>query len=195
MVTTYIALLRGINLAGHRKVAMPSLREALAEAGFEDVATYIQSGNLVLDSGKSAAGLRTELEKVIEDRFRFAVPVIVRTRKQLDAVISANPFSEPTDQRLLHVVFLEKAASAAAVKKLAASATGSDEVKAVGQGALPQHPRRVREKPAGCRLGQGPCRGDGNRPQLADRPQTGRNGCWLSLKASGTRRPGSCYPR
>ena len=133
MATTYIALLRGINLAGRRRVAMPSLREALAEAGFEDVATYIQSGNLVLDSGKAAAGLRTELEKVIEDRFGFAVPVIVRTRKQLDAVISANPFSEPTDQRLLHVVFLEKAASAAAVKKLAASATGSDEVKAVGK--------------------------------------------------------------
>ena len=195
MVTTYIALLRGINLAGRRKVAMPALREALAEAGFEDVATYIQSGNLVLDSGKSAAGLRTELEKLIEDRFGFAVPVIVRTRKQLDAVISANPFPEPADPRLLHVVFLEKAASAAAVKKLAASATRLRRGEGRREGALPQHPRRVREKPAGCRHGQGPCRGDGNRPQLADRPQTGRDGCWLSIKASRTRRPGSCSPR
>jgi uncharacterized protein (DUF1697 family) len=132
-VTTYIALLRGINLAGRRKVAMPTLRDALAEAGFEDVATYIQSGNLVLDSGKSAEALRTELQKVIEDRFGFAVPVIVRTRKQLDAVIAANPFPDPEDPRLLHVVFLEKAASVTAVKKLAASATGSDEVKSAGK--------------------------------------------------------------
>jgi uncharacterized protein (DUF1697 family) len=133
VVTTYVALLRGINLAGRRKVAMPDLREALAEAGFEDVATYIQSGNIVLNSGKPATRLRTELEKVIEDRFGFAVPVILRSRKQLDSVIAANPFPEPSDPRLLHVVFLEKAASAAAVKKLAASATGSDEVKSVGK--------------------------------------------------------------
>lgn len=132
-MTTYVALLRGINLAGRRKVAMPDLREALAEAGFEDVATYIQSGNIVLNSGKPAARLRTELEKVIEDRFGFAVPVILRTRKQLDGVIAANPFPEPSDQRLLHVVFLEKAANSGAVKKLAAAATGSDEVKSVGK--------------------------------------------------------------
>jgi uncharacterized protein (DUF1697 family) len=133
MATTYIALLRGINLAGRRKVAMPELRSLLAEAGFEDVATYIQSGNIVLRSEKPAARLRTALEKLIEDRFGFAVPVILRSRKQLDSVIAANPFPEPADPRLLHVVFLEKAANAAAVKKLAASATGSDEVKAVGK--------------------------------------------------------------
>jgi uncharacterized protein (DUF1697 family) len=105
----------------------------LAEAGFEDVATYIQSGNIVLRSEKPATRLRTEMEKVIEDRFGFAVPVIMRSRKQLDSVIAANPFAEPADPRLLHVVFLEKPASATAVKKLAASATGSDEVKAVGK--------------------------------------------------------------
>ncbi len=133
MVTTYIALLRGINLAGRRKVAMPALREALADAGFDEVATYIQSGNLVFDSGKSATGLRIEMEKLIEDRFGFAVPVLLRSAKQLDAVIASNPFPEPSDPRLLHVVFLEKAANPNAVKKLADSATGSDEVKSVGK--------------------------------------------------------------
>ena len=56
MVTTYVALLRGINLAGRRKVAMPDLREALAEAGFEDVATYIQSGNIVLIAASRPPG-------------------------------------------------------------------------------------------------------------------------------------------
>ncbi|HEX2405363.1 MAG TPA: DUF1697 domain-containing protein [Acidimicrobiia bacterium] len=132
-MTTYVALLRGINLAGKRKVAMSELRSLLEAAGFEDVSTYIQSGNIVLRSGKPAVRLRTELEKLIEVRFGFAVPVILRSRKQLDSVIAANPFPEPSDPRLLHVVFLEKAASAAAVKKLAASATGSDEVKSVGK--------------------------------------------------------------
>jgi uncharacterized protein (DUF1697 family) len=132
-VNTYVALLRGINLAGRRKVAMPELRALLADAGFEDVATYIQSGNIVLRSEKSAARLRTELEQLIEDRFGFAVPVILRSRKQLDSVIAANPFPDPADPRLLHVVFLDKAPAAEAIKKLSESATGSDEVKSVGK--------------------------------------------------------------
>jgi uncharacterized protein (DUF1697 family) len=155
-MNTYVALLRGINLAGRRKVAMPELRALLADAGFEHVATYIQSGNIVLSSGKPATRLRTELEKLIESRFGFAVPVIVRSRKQLDSVIAANPFPEPPDPRLLHVVFLEKPADSGAVKKLAASATGSDEVKSAGKELYVNTPDGFGRSPLAAALAKDP---------------------------------------
>ncbi len=92
---TYIALLRGINVGGHRKVPMVKLRKLLADSGFENVTTYIQSGNVVFQTDNE--NLR-ELEKKIHEtilvNFGFEVSVIVRNRRQLQKIFNDCPFSE-----------------------------------------------------------------------------------------------------
>ncbi|HXI80857.1 MAG TPA: DUF1697 domain-containing protein, partial [Verrucomicrobiae bacterium] len=92
-MTTYIALLRGINLGPRNKIAMAELRELLEGLGFDDVRTHILSGNAIFTSTRrSAARLEAEIERAIERRFGFDVAVLVRTREELAAVVEANPF-------------------------------------------------------------------------------------------------------
>lgn len=97
-MTRQIALLRGINVGGHKKVPMAQLRELLSGHGYEDVRTYVQSGNVVL-SGPDvpAAEAERRLEREIEDEFGFPVSVLVRTGEQWRAVVAANPFVEVAD--------------------------------------------------------------------------------------------------
>ncbi len=91
-----VLLLRGINI-GKRRVPMPALRELLTEAGYEDVQTYVQSGNVVLSSTASPRELERESAKLISERFGFEVPVIVRTRSELARVVKANPLGDVAD--------------------------------------------------------------------------------------------------
>jgi uncharacterized protein (DUF1697 family) len=101
----YVALLRGINVGGHAKVPMAALRQTCESIGCTGVATYIQSGNVVLDSPLDAAKLRGELEKAIAEQLGVSPVVVIRTHAELDEVITANPF--PTaDTGHLHVGFL-----------------------------------------------------------------------------------------
>ena len=67
---------------------MPELREALEDAGFEDVRTYLQSGNVVLTSGAKPEGVARTCEQVIEERFALEIPVVVRSRAQLAATMA-----------------------------------------------------------------------------------------------------------
>jgi len=92
---TYIALLRGINVGGHKKVPMAELRELLSNAGFENVQTYIQSGNVILESpDDNAQNIEDFIQKAIIDYFGFEVSILVRTRQELQAIIDNCPFSE-----------------------------------------------------------------------------------------------------
>ena len=100
----YVALLRGINVAGKRIVKMDALRRSFAAAGAKDVATYIQSGNVVFTHARASAAA---LEKQLATDFGFAIPVVLRTAAELASVIEANPFAAPADH--LHVLFLPKA--------------------------------------------------------------------------------------
>src|SRR5437868_6739570 len=84
--TSRILLLRGINLGPHRRVPMPELRTALSEAGFADVQTYVQSGNVVLTSRASPAKVGARAEALIAERFGLDVDVIVRTAEELSEV-------------------------------------------------------------------------------------------------------------
>jgi uncharacterized protein (DUF1697 family) len=103
--TRYVALLRGINVGGNNKVSMAELRTTCESIGCTDVATYIQSGNVVLSSSLSAAALRTELEQAIAEQLAVTPSVMVRTHDQLAEVIAGNPF--PTaGAGQIHVGFL-----------------------------------------------------------------------------------------
>lgn len=92
---TYIGLLRGINVGGHKKVPMAELRELLAKSGLENVKTYIQSGNIIF---QSTEGDKTKLEAIIKkaifDDFGFEVAVMVRTRNDLVTIFDNSPFTE-----------------------------------------------------------------------------------------------------
>jgi uncharacterized protein (DUF1697 family) len=107
-VTTYIALLRGINVGGQKRVAMQDLRELLTSLGHGDVATYLQSGNAVFTSRRGdGARLAAEIEEQIAIRLNLDVPVMVRTRDDVARVVAANPLPEATSQPAqLHVAFL-----------------------------------------------------------------------------------------
>ena len=107
-MNTYIALLRAINLGSHNKVNMPQLRTLFEGLGYEDVETYLQSGNVVFRcAGTEANKLAGDIESRISDQFGLAVTVLVRSHEELRRTAAANPFvkknAEPT---VLHATFL-----------------------------------------------------------------------------------------
>ena len=87
----YLALLRGINVGGNRKVDMLQLQALCEELGLAHVQTYINTGNVIFTSRKKAARLQTELEQAIVDRFGFAVPVQIRTKTEITNLVQQLP--------------------------------------------------------------------------------------------------------
>ena len=110
---TYIAMLRGINVTGHKMIKMDALRASLAALRLSNVQTYIQSGNVIFGIGNgSVAALCEKIQQRILRDFGFAVPVFLRTAKELEQIIKDNPFLNETaiDHSKLHVTFLSDAA-------------------------------------------------------------------------------------
>ena len=89
-----IVLLRGINIGSRNRISMPELREALEDAGYDDVRTYLQSGNVVLTSTASAKKVARKCERLIADRFGLEIAVVARTRSELAKVVDRNPLEE-----------------------------------------------------------------------------------------------------
>jgi uncharacterized protein (DUF1697 family) len=117
-----VALLRAVNVGG-RKLPMAELRALCAEIGWSDVATYIQSGNLVFSAKGKPAALEATLEKAIADRFGMAVPAVVRTAAEWAAYPPANPFSrEPPNRVMLLLAKAQPAEGAEAVIEARAQA-------------------------------------------------------------------------
>ena len=152
-----IVLLRGVNLASRNRIAMPDLRQALEETGFEDVATYVQSGNVVLSTPLSAKRVRSAVERLLADRFDLDVKVVVRTRTELAKVVERNPLGKvATNPKLYQVTFLDAAPSAEVLRKLEAAAAGKEQVAHVGRELFAWHPGGVaRSKLAALMSGKG----------------------------------------
>lgn len=114
MTTTYAALLRGINVSGHKRVPMPELRTVLGELGHTDIATHLQSGNAVFRSGdQDESALAAALEHALHERFGFSVDCVVRSGSYLAAVADACPFPAAELQgKQLHVTYLDRAMDA-----------------------------------------------------------------------------------
>jgi len=140
-VAVHVALLRGINLAGRRRVGMAQLRELLTEAGYEDVRTHLQSGNVVLRAPAGAERVQRDLAAAIEAQFGFAVPVIVRSAAQLATVIADEPFGETvTEPKLYQVSFLVGPAPADTEQRLRGLAAGAERVTVRGNEIYTWHP-------------------------------------------------------
>jgi uncharacterized protein (DUF1697 family) len=131
-MTRYVALLRGINLGGNRKIRMADLRSIFNEARCSNVTTYIQSGNVVFtDESRSTDDLRVDLEQRIEETTGIAVPIVLRSAEEWAAVVRANPYEgvEPTK---LHVAFLGDRPPADPADVLRAAARPSEEFTLAG---------------------------------------------------------------
>jgi uncharacterized protein (DUF1697 family) len=131
-VPTFIAMLRGINVGGHKIVKMERLRATFEALGFGNVRTYVQSGNLVFDGqgvpAKPAEKIAEKIAARIERDFGFSVPVTVLTGEALGRVVAENPFvkEKGIDPAKLHVTFLSGPATAEGLKKLGALPAGPD---------------------------------------------------------------------
>jgi uncharacterized protein (DUF1697 family) len=107
--TTYVAVLPGINVGSSKRIKMPDLRAAFEAGGATDVATYVQSGNVVFRATGARAKVVAALEAAIAEHCGEEVAVILRTTAELDAVVDGNPFADREDDPTkLHVVFLDR---------------------------------------------------------------------------------------
>ncbi len=117
----YISLLRGINVCGQKKIKMAELRPAYTDAGFEQVRSYVQSGNVLFDTQSTpSAKLEAAIAELIAERWGYEVEVLVRTPQQLSRVIAGNPFvgQQGVDPKQLYVTFLAAKPKAKLVKAL-----------------------------------------------------------------------------
>jgi len=134
-MSVYIALLRGINIGPHKRLKMERLRNSFEELGFRQVKTYIQSGNVVFAGNGPRASLCKKIEEGLERDFGFSVPVMLRTREEMEKVIRGNPLlkEKGVDAAKLHVAFLSDAPSAAAQDKLQALTLAPDRACCLGK--------------------------------------------------------------
>jgi uncharacterized protein (DUF1697 family) len=119
-MNTWLALLRGVNLGKYNKVPMAELRTKLATAGFGNVRTYIQSGNILVDTPETQRDVVSkQIHDLIFDAFGVKSPAVMVTRDELAAAIERNPYLEPeVDAKALRVMFLADAPTAAQIATL-----------------------------------------------------------------------------
>ena len=127
-MTTYIALLRGINVGGKNKLPMKELRAVLEGLGASDVRTYIQSGNVVMQHGETETrALEVSISSAIEAAHGFAPRTLVLTAADLRQAAEANPFPEAIDEpKTLHLSFLATPSESPDLAKLEEVAKASE---------------------------------------------------------------------
>ena len=141
-----IALLRGINLGSRNRVSMPDLRAALEAAGYEDVSTLVQSGNILLTSAKKPATLEREISKLVKSEFGVESATVVRTRDELAGAIERNPIADgPSTPKLFQVTFFSGEPDAEAVATLAEQDFGNERVEVIGREAYAWHPDGIQK--------------------------------------------------
>ena len=137
-------MLRGINLGPARRVPMAELRQLLGDAGFANVETYVQSGNIALDSIAKRGALERELGALIEQRFGFEVPVIARDRAELEAVVALDPLGEVADNpKRYQVSFLSEQLAPETIERLQALTDESERLAVHGREIYAWHPGGV----------------------------------------------------
>jgi uncharacterized protein (DUF1697 family) len=140
----HILLLRGINLGSRNRIGMPVLREALEGAGFADVRTYLQSGNVVVSSSTKAAGVARKVERLIASEFGLDIPVVTRTRAQLARVVERNPLAKVAkDPKRYQVSFLDAMPSREVVRRIEDAADAKERVVVHGREVYAWHPDTI----------------------------------------------------
>jgi uncharacterized protein (DUF1697 family) len=134
-MTTFVALLRGINVGRANRIAMADLRDLVSSLGHREVRTLVNSGNVVFTAEDEAdpATVAAGLEEALATRLRVAVPVVVRTGPQMAGVVARNPFpAAAATPKLLHVAFLAAAPGPDRVAALQEVERGEDDFRVIG---------------------------------------------------------------
>ena len=133
-MATWIALLRGINVSGKNILPMAELRRELEGLGFEDVRTYIQSGNVVFRSGaRSAAKLADTIAGAVGESHGFRAPVLVLSAAELASAQRQNPFPKVSAEKALHFLFLFEKPRRPDLDALNELASGKEEFRLAGR--------------------------------------------------------------
>lgn len=119
-MNTYVALLRGINVSGQKQIKMTDLKKLFEDAGFTNIQTYIQSGNVIFESKNSnTKAIINHIEKKIKEKYRFDVEVFILTNPELKNILNKNPFIKKIkDIERLYVTFLSEKPTTANISKL-----------------------------------------------------------------------------
>lgn len=134
-------MLRGINLGPTRRVPMAELRALLTDAGYQEVATYVQSGNIVLSSDEPLPALESAVAALIGERFGFEVPVLGRSAQELKAVLAHDPIpGAAEDPKHYQVTFLATEPAAHVLARLGERASDSERVAIHGRELYSWHP-------------------------------------------------------
>jgi len=135
-VTSFVALLRGINVGGKNVIRMPELAGCLQDAGYDDVRTFLQSGNVLFSTDAAQQGLEAAVERVLEDSFGAAIPVLIRTRDELAETVAKAPGDHGSAALRSEVIFVKRPLTAeAAYAALPELREGVDAV-ALGPGVI-----------------------------------------------------------
>jgi uncharacterized protein (DUF1697 family) len=142
-VHTYVSLLRGINVGGHKPIRMEELRGIYAAAGMTQVKSYLQSGNVVFDSPDAdRSSIAAKLEAAIAAAYGYPVTVMLRTPADMQRILTGNPFLEAhgAETAKLHVVFLAAAPSKADAAALADLPGEPEELSVAGEEVYVYYP-------------------------------------------------------
>src|SRR5436190_5641285 len=140
----HIVLLRGINLGSRNRVSMPELRAVLTDAGFEDVRTYLQSGNVALTSNSRPEVVAQACERHITDALGVDIAVVVRSRDELARVVRKNPLGKvATDPKRYQVSFLSGTLDSGVARKLRDLVVEREQLVVSGREIYAWHPAGV----------------------------------------------------
>lgn len=117
---TYIALLRGINVSGQKKIKMADLRGFLEELAFQNIQTYIQSGNVIFEFPKSKhTDLEQKIKILVSEKYNFDVPIIIHEAEEFSKIRDRNPYFETgVDTKKLYISFLSQIPTKERIEKL-----------------------------------------------------------------------------
>jgi uncharacterized protein (DUF1697 family) len=146
-------MLRGINVGGARRIPMAQLRELLVGAGYRNVVTHGQSGNVALDAIEGSDELAAQVEGLIAREFQFAVPVTVRSHAELSAVIARDPIpGGAEDPKRYQVTFLAEAPTSGALHRLRGLAGERERLAVHGRELYSYHPEGIARSKLAARL-------------------------------------------
>ncbi|MEA2255523.1 MAG: hypothetical protein QOG35_1568 [Solirubrobacteraceae bacterium] len=155
--TQVVALLRGINVGRHKRVRMADLRTLLQDAGYRDVRTHLQSGNVVATAPIAAAKVAPAMRDLIAGALGLTVDVVVRTASELAAIVDADPLGKADADGSKHlVVFLSDAPDPDAVARLEAEDFGPERWAVRGLEVYVWYPGGFRDSPLGKALSARP---------------------------------------
>lgn len=122
----FILFLRAINVSGKNIIKMAELKDSLIQNGFENVKTYIQSGNIILESPKTKAEIQHNVYRIIQENFKLDIAIFIYTQSELIELLNKNPYKSPLEGNKVFLTFTNSSISNEASSKLSTMDLGEE---------------------------------------------------------------------